>query len=486
MQAVVVGAGAAGVYSALLLARYGAEVTLLEAGPAVAPLLRGFTRQGLQFDTGIHHAGTLEPGGILRRYLNFAGIGQRLSLRPCRQDCCELYRFTGEQAEDVLLPQGPAVAGFLAGKWPEQARLIRDFFQEIKTACLRSPFINPRRLSAQALTMSIGSRLSARLDRPEQPLPPRLRSLLGSRSIYYGTPPGRAVFEEYALVAQATQSGVHAIEGGGASLAAAFEAALAEAGVRVLTGSAATAINTITAPKPAVAEVVVNGQGLACDCCVYTGHPSRLPGLLPPGTLRPAMTRHLHTLEETAGAFMLFGCTRSDWLAGRSLVLCATDDIEEAFTAAGLERSWLHLSTGTPSPDGRYPLFAVTRAPSAPPARSSGPDYATWKEGFTNAVKKHIINHVPELADLEVVDSCTEYSLCDWVYGSTGSVYGAMHSIDQTPVLPFTRTEGLRLAGQSVLLPGLLGAFISAAVTCGSLIGYERLFRDLACANAEL
>ena len=47
MHCVVVGSGITGLTAALLLARQGHQVTVLEAGARVAPLLRGFWREGL-------------------------------------------------------------------------------------------------------------------------------------------------------------------------------------------------------------------------------------------------------------------------------------------------------------------------------------------------------------------------------------------------------------------------------------------------------
>ncbi|WP_026842265.1 FAD-dependent oxidoreductase [Citrifermentans bremense] len=53
----VIGAGVSGITSALILAKHGRSVALLEKAPRTAPLLRGFSRQGVQFDTGFHYTG---------------------------------------------------------------------------------------------------------------------------------------------------------------------------------------------------------------------------------------------------------------------------------------------------------------------------------------------------------------------------------------------------------------------------------------------
>lgn len=506
MEVVVVGGGASGVCSALMLARYGHAVTLLEHGPRIAPLLRGFSRGGLHFDTGFHQAGALDKKGILRRYLNFVGVLEHLTLEPFRDDCCSLCRFASGEPRDVCFPQGVRRAGrSLAGLWPEHAGTIKKFFSDVEEAYFHSPFIDPRRMTPESLRMMGGGSLESYLRDLESPkglprkLPVKLKSLMTSRAVYYGTPPERAVFEELALVTYSMLEGVHAIRGGGAALAGAFEAALSRAGVKVRTGVTVTGVlGGSGADRGAVRAVVMeSGEELPCEACIYTGHPRELPGMLPEGALRPSMVRHLRNLEETHSYFMLFGSSKSDFLSGRDMLLCLSDDIDEAYRDFSFEASWLHLYSGTPSADGRYPVGvgAGVNPWPAPPGHAGGharhgfgrrPEgYAEWKAGVAAKALEKIRRHVPELDDFELVECSSEFSMRDWVWGSSGSLYGKLHSADAFPVMPFTRLNGFLLAGQCVILPGLLGTFISAAVACGSLVGFETLFRDLACINAE-
>ena len=78
MRCVVAGSGITGLTAALLLARQGHNVAVVEAAPRVAPLLRGFWREGLYFDTGFHCGGGLHAGGVLRRWLRALGVEKHL------------------------------------------------------------------------------------------------------------------------------------------------------------------------------------------------------------------------------------------------------------------------------------------------------------------------------------------------------------------------------------------------------------------------
>lgn len=58
-KTVIIGAGLAGLVCGIILAKHGHRITLVEQAEAPAPVLRGFKRQGVHFDTGLHYTGGL-------------------------------------------------------------------------------------------------------------------------------------------------------------------------------------------------------------------------------------------------------------------------------------------------------------------------------------------------------------------------------------------------------------------------------------------
>lgn len=97
----IVGSGITGMTAALLLAQQGENVTILEASPRPAPLLRGFSRAGMHFDTGVHCVGGLGEHGLLRRWLKALHVWPYLGdekLTKLREEF-QLYR----KDKEVLL-----------------------------------------------------------------------------------------------------------------------------------------------------------------------------------------------------------------------------------------------------------------------------------------------------------------------------------------------------------------------------------------------
>jgi all-trans-retinol 13,14-reductase len=418
-------------------------------------------------------AGTLCKGGSLYNYLNFVGVLDHLQLVPYRRDCGTLLRFT--ESGDICIPQGTRnIVQTLSALYPEYCEHIAAFFADMETAYRETSLTDPSVLSLNDFGLKHGKRLSAYFDGLD--LPAGLRTLMTMRSLYYGVPPGRCLFAEYALVAYSMQEDVHGFAGGGLSLVRAFEKELAGTGCSVRLGCKAAAVKTDSGGALA-AIVNAEGEEFACDFCIYTGHPSLLPELLPVKALRASMRRYLARLEETHKIFIVFASTKSSFLHGRDAILCTSEDIDEAYEQ---DAAWLHITCGTMGKDGSYPVSI-----SLNPGKKNGSwakigDYREWKKYVTAVALGQVARYMPELSDLTVLDSVSEYSMIKWVSGSRGSAYGVMHSADNMPVTPFTHMRGFLLAGQSILLPGLLGTCISAVVACGSLIGYKKLFRDIA------
>lgn len=90
---IVVGAGISGMTSALLLAKQGFRVALVEAFPLPGPTVRGFNRRGVHFETGIHFIGGMGDGDPLDTYFKHLDIAEKLRKIPFNRDGCDCFRF---------------------------------------------------------------------------------------------------------------------------------------------------------------------------------------------------------------------------------------------------------------------------------------------------------------------------------------------------------------------------------------------------------
>ncbi|MDR1044426.1 MAG: FAD-dependent oxidoreductase [Candidatus Adiutrix sp.] len=479
-RALVIGGGLAGLGAALFFRRLGLKVSLVERLPRLGSLARGFSRQGLSFETGFHYAGGLGRDGILRRYLDCLGILNRLTIRPLPDPGGETLRLT-DSGRDFELPAGFEEFRKLLPADPA----VDAFFKEGQAYIDQSPFLNPAGgdFDPQAFHQT-GPDLESRL--AGLPLGPVQKCLLAFRCLLYGSRPNEAALNEFSLVNGPYLEAAASFEGGGEALTRAFEAVLAEKEVEIRCGALVTALET-DADNGFQAAVVRGRSGperRPADFCVFTGPPGALPDLLPPGALRPILTRRLKNLKQTLSPFILFGAARRDFPGGRQFFIAPGSNPADWFDP---ERGAIYLSAGS-GRDGRWPLTAVTSMPreATAPWRDSRsgarpPAYLAFKQERAESLRRRILDLCPELAgELEIVDSATDLSLRHYAGpGSGGGLYGRLHGLGEAPVLPMTRVGRLALAGQNIVLPGLLGVLVSAAVAVGVLMGPEKVLEVL-------
>lgn len=488
-RALIIGGGAAGLAAALFLRRLGHDAVVFEKLPHTAPLIRGFSRGGLHFDTGFHYAGGL-GAGILSRYLDILGVGKHLERVPLAGTGGEALRF-GTDGGEFPIPRGrDAFTASLAESFPGAAEKLPVFFDAMEEYARYSPFLHPEggefdphRLFEDSIT------LEAFFDELE--FSPRLRLILGFRCLLYGVHPALARLRDFALVNAAYIDDAATIAGGGKALAEAFDRALAEAGVEVCAatevvgidlggGNAVRGVRVRRGDDDAISEV-------PGDMCLYCGAPGALPGLLPAGALRPVFANRLLNLKETDKPFIMFGVTGSEFFRHRQLFSCPEDSFDPWFhgqnpsvSASGTMPAYISGGDGR---DGRYPVSVLTTIPREATSRWAGDGLASDRDGYkeykrrtAEALRWQLLGACPEFGgDLDIVETATDVSIRHWSFNSSGSLYGKIHGTVSPPVLPVTRIGGLALAGQNIILPGILGVMVSAAVAAGSLAGNDRV-----------
>jgi len=485
MSCVVVGSGITGMAAALLLARQGQAVTLVEARPQAAPLLRGFRRDGLYFDTGFHSGGGLHEGGLLRNWLKALGVDA--SLRNISTRHTDIFHFA--DGCSYALPSGHAdVLGAVERQFPGSGPGMREFLKQMDTVLAHSPYTNS--IVRHEPKFSFNKQRSVTQCLEAAQFPSHLRAMLGTRCLLYGVPPHQAGWDEYALVAGPYFQSNGTWDGGGAALADALLTALRHAGVQLRCGATVTGLDA-TPDKGMRAVYLEDGAQLPCKQCFFTGHPRQLDTLLPKGLLRPAYHKRIRALPETQPALLMFAETHADVLRDdESVYLLPAADAPDLFPCADEPEPCVYLfCSRAENTQRRKAVCAIALMregqvmPGNPKPRPQS--YTAWKQEAVARLTRYIEKRVPELRGAwRVLDAATALSFRDWVHGSTGSLYGVRHDMAELPLLSPTRVPGLFLAGQNILLPGVLGGIVSAALAVGFALGHDRALEEFrACAN---
>lgn len=484
----VIGAGVSGITSALTLARHGRSVALLEKASRTAPLLRGFSRQGVQFDTGFHYTGGLAPGEPLDLFLRYLGVADKVESFPFDPEGFDLFQCEDPSFE-FRIPTGyDNLRERLCVSFPDERAGIEAYLNQVRQVCAAMPYLNLDAEMTQeaALQRVMGATLREVLDRLTGN--ELLKSFLSVHSLLYGVSAHEVSFAQHAAIVGSYYDSVRGIRGGGLSLARAFDAALAEAGVEVLRKSEAAGIEL--APGGGVSGVrLAGGELLCCDAVIATLHPHLLLDMVPQGAFRPAYRKRLAALEETTSAFLCFATCDAPIpsLAGKNRFIlpdpAAMNDLGRRPVGSGP----LYLSAayrdGAVSPEGFIgicpALFSETAAWDS--RRGNRPEgYLSYKQQALDRFQEQIRRCCPELSGHIVsIEASTPLTIRDYCATPLGGLYGVKHMVGQYNPQPATRVPGLFLSGQAVAAPGVMGAVLSGLLACGTVLGHETIRKEL-------
>lgn len=462
---VVVGGGIAGMSAAILLAQQGRRVTLVEKSPRPGPLLRGFSRGGLHFETGFHFAGGLEKGGALRNWIRTLGLDLNLDARLNGTEIVLTRHGT------YTLPYGEEeLAAWCAANFASSRQGMERFLRACDETQNRSPYMSARAQASFPLLSQNNECLTAYLEKLG--LDEELKRILTARCMLYGVSPHDALRDDFFLVTGAYLRSCGTIPGGGSAIVAAYEKALARLGVEIVCGQAATRLVMDDAGRRIRALLLEDGRALEAGTVIFTGHPRQLETLVPEGVLRPAYFRHLSLLRETGSPVILYG--RADHSLPPSRVWYIVPE-DGRFAGVEEREPTFCVMTGPELEDGQKTCMVMSISkqhgewnadgPDSPDSPDNPSDHARWKECARRKLESALEERLPFFkGHWTCLELSTARAMRRWIYGSSGSFYGCAHTGDMLPLPPATRVGGLFLAGQNILLPGMLGCIVSAAI----------------------
>ena len=486
---IIIGSGVSGLMAAIILSIKGHRVAVVEKTGHLAPVLKGFQRRGIHFDTGFHYTGSFARGEALDTYFRYLGIADRLEKVPYDQDCFDTFYFP---ADDFTLcfPWGyQRIRSRLHSMFPKEKSGIDCYLQAVEEEFNNSPHLNLEIDSDDAMPFSRYSEMNLKSFLQGLTTDPRLAAVLSMHFLLYGTEPDQSSVSIHAQVSGSLYQSVHGIRGGGRALADALIRRLQELGADMFTGRG---VSRIVASQDKFAGVVFeDGEMLEAPGCVSSIHPEILISMVDERAFRPATRRRFNAFDNTTSAFMFSAAIDQlpPVLKQKNFFLCPDMDMDNyCRTDRPIEkRPFFIASCGSGSSGSRHGLIMLCpgslsevmtwkdRDPRSRPA-----EYLSFKQMLMQRAGEHILAHVPGMSpSLEILDCATPLTFRDYSNSPSGCLYGIKHKPGQINPSPLTRIKGLFLTGQSLAGPGILGAAISAFLTCGFILGRSNLRQEV-------
>jgi phytoene dehydrogenase-like protein len=479
-KALIIGSGVGGLSTAIILAKLGFQVHVIEKNHLPGGLMRSYTRDGIECSVGVHYLGSLGDGQILRRLFDFLGVTSRIPVeRMGRDGIIDKYIFDDFTFD---LPEGfDLYEKNLRSAFPGEQRQITWIMKSLrhgaeKMHSLDFLFSTQNGFSTLEQSKPLGEILA------ELRCSPGLRGVLGVPCCWIGVPLEEcpSFYHNTALATYLFSS--WRLKCSGAEMANAFVERLKSLGGKIIQGKEVEKV--LVNSRRVEGIQLKSGKILRAPIVVGAVHPKIVLNMLPEGAVRPSYRKRISQLEDTCGIFCVHAKVDASSHKEISYNIFKLDTDKNGNIAdmrfhqlRKSERAGENiLSILRSSKSELWRQWEGTRSGH----RSS--DYVETKEKEA----RRLINEAKEifgpLQDIELLDVYTPLTIRDWVNSPGGSAYGVLRSSKQllsAALLNRTSVKGLFLAGQSVLAPGIIGTIIGSLSTVKSIIGSEQFRKTI-------
>lgn len=482
---IVAGSGISGLTMALLLARAGRRVLLLEKAPHLGGSVARFTRRGVPFDVGFHFTGGLQDGGILHSILQLLGI--RDLVRPVFFNEEHSASFVFEDSGKVYEhPWGvDRIKRRFKDYFPGEGAAIDRYFDMVRSVCERTPSMNFQATITAPSTLDedFVSLEDVLRDLTEDRA---LRGLFSGYTMLYGVQPREISFANHSRMCQSFYESISTLVDGGDAFVNAFTTAFRDFDVEVRCGTSITELADIREDR--VGRFLLStGEEITAENCVFTFHPAEIAKLLPREHVRKAFFSRVASFEQSAGFFTVFATLekeRDDPYPDHAIVsLFPTSDANQLLdpdyrgeSALVIIKTPEEAAGGAKSIHVLAPSFFPHVAQWKDSRTGRRPrDYYEQKERQTAGILEHVFRSLPGYRGrLEVIDSASVLTFRDYLNSPDGSAYGIKQKIGQYNVVGKLPLRNIFAAGQSAVLPGVIGAMMSSLIVGRTVVGKDR------------
>jgi phytoene dehydrogenase-like protein len=483
---IVVGSGISGMTMALILGMNGRKVLLLEKAPVMGGSVSRFSRGGVPFDTGFHFTGGLQPGGLLSDMLRVLEIDAMIEPVFLAQEQANCFFIESEQ-KLFEIPYGMEnVQRRYKEYFPGEERAISRYFEMVQHVCRGTPSMDLRTLiSQQGLLDEDFRSLQEVLDGlTDNGI---LKALLSGFAMCYGVRPDEVSFAAHSRVCQGLYQSVARVRKGGSAFIAAFRQAFRKYDIDVRCGTGLAGVAGISG-RTAQRFVLDNGDEVGAEHCVLTIHPKAILNILPGQLLSKAFRDRISSFESSCGFFSVFAVVddagRGEGFGSSIYSIFPHSDINRMLDPSHSGRAALVIVRSTEQAGGRTyqvvnafePSFMeqVDQWKTTKTGRRPS-DYGDYKKHKTDDIAARIVQAFPEYKDtLKVMEAASVLTFRDYLNSPDGSAYGIKQKVRQVNLLGKLPVHNMYAAGQSSLLPGIIGAMMSSFITGRAILDESR------------
>ncbi|AZA52426.1 phytoene desaturase family protein [Chryseobacterium sp. G0201] len=487
----VIGSGLGGLASALILAKEGLKVCVLEKNNQYGGNLQTFSRDKLIFDTGVHYLGGLSKGQNLHQFFSYLGIMDDLDLQKMDEDGYDKVTFGDDEIE---YPHAQGYKNFveqLSRYFPDEKENLENYCEEIQRVCNQFPRYNvvgSNNYNEEILHLNTKRFIeSITSDKKLQSV------LLGSNFLYAGDSENVPFYVHALTVNSYIQSAYKCVKGG-SQISKLLIKKLREYGAEVHKHSEVSAM-TFNENGLLSGVKTKEGKEYFAKQIISNIEIRSTIKLIGEERLKKSFLNRVLSWEPVSSCFSVYLVLKPHSIpnfnynryhySSEDLVWSAYQYKKEDWP----ETYMLSATQSKHDPEFAESLTAISYMDfdevkdwqntfnTVADEEERGQQYEKFKlekaEKMIDALEKKI----PDIREsIKKVYTSSPLSYRDYIGSFEGNMYGYIKSSEnplKTMVSPRTKINNLFLTGQSVNMHGILGCTIGAFNTCAEILGKE-------------
>jgi len=477
---VIIGSGVGGLSAGIILSLLNFQVTVVEKNPLPGGLMRSYRRSGFDCPVGVHYVGALGKNELLGKMFHVLGIPVDELFIPMGQEgIIDRYIF-----DDLIfeLPTSiEALEKSLKSAFPEETTSLNIIMKNLREISRR--MIDPSFLLNQGdpfQNMDYYQSMGEFLDTLQ--VSAGLRAVLSVPCQLIGVPLNDCpvIFHHMVLAGYLFSS--WKLKESGSKMTDVFVRRFQELGGSLILNNG---VKKILLAEGRVAGVTLeSGAELPADAVVAAIHPKILLALLDADALRPSYRQRILGLKETEGVIAV----------QVTVDAAAHPEINHNVyrlhrNEKGLIEDGVFYQVRFGNFSGSNLLSIITKSLYSEWSQwentvsgRRGKEYEEKKMSIANSLLKKAQEIFGDLKDARILDVYTPLTIRDYVNAPEGACYGIMRSSRQllkSISLNNIPIQGLSLAGQNALAPGVMGSILGSFNAARQIIGAERFVQEI-------
>lgn len=487
----IIGSGLGGLVSALILAKEGLKVCVLEKNNQYGGNLQTFSRDKLIFDTGVHYLGGLSKGQNLHQFFSYLEIMDELELQKMEENGYDKITFENDPVE---YPHAQGYENFvnqLSEFFPNEKENLESYCEEIQYVCSQFPrynVIGGENYNEEILHLNTKRFIeSITSDKKLQSV------LLGSNFLYAGGSEN-VPFHIHALTVNSYIQSAYKCVKGGSQISKLLIRKLRQYGAEVHKHAEVSEMifndnNIVTSVK------TKSGKEYVAKKFISNIEIRSTIKLIGEERLKKSFLNRVMSWEPVSSCFSVYLIVKPNTIPNFNYNVYHYSSEEQVWNAYRYEKEkWPETYMLSSTPSKHHPEFAESLTAisymnfeevedwkntinTVADEHERGEQYEKFKQEKAEKMIDALEKRIPNLRQsIKKVYTSSPLSYRDYIGSFKGNMYGYIKSSEnplKTMVSPRTKIDNLFLTGQSVNMHGILGVTIGAFNTCAEIMGKE-------------